>query len=195
MAATTAGNGQKKMEFKQVDFDVNEIAPDAPEGEWMMSIPRGKCKVQPTKEEKLPLLIVPVRLDSTEEEGDKFQKALGNELSAMFTFGSSNPRGDRLMKLRLRQLCEAADVELDVIPRGSMKDPIADLTPLMRALEGKKFKGWTKVSVRKDTGEEVTDLLFRDPKAPLAAKSDDDDDDDEPAPARGKAAKKSARGR
>ena len=79
MAATTAGNGQKKMEFKQVDFDVNEIAPDAPEGEWMMSIPRGKCKVQPTKEEKLPLLIVPVRLDSTEEEGDKFQKALGNE--------------------------------------------------------------------------------------------------------------------
>ena len=45
--ATNESTQGKRMDYKRVSFDVNEIAPDAPGGEWGMSIPRGKCKVQP----------------------------------------------------------------------------------------------------------------------------------------------------
>ena len=185
MANGTAAQQQgKKMEYKQVDFDVNEIAPDAPVGEWVVSIPRGKCKVQPTKEDHFPMLIVPCRLDKTEEEGETFEKALGSELSTMIVFfDDSKPRAARMSKLRLRQLCEAADVDLDVIPK-KLKNPEADLEPLIRALEGKKFPAWTKHSIRKDTGETTTELLFQKPGG-LSTTADTDEDEEEDAP-RGK---------
>ncbi len=182
--STTTSRNQPKMEFKQVDFDVNEIAPDAPEGEWTASIPRGKCKVQPTKEDKYPMLIVPIRLDKTEEEGETFEKALGAELSTMIVFfGDEKARAARMSKLRLRQLCEAADVDLDVIPK-KLRDPINDLEPLIHALEGKKFQVWTKLTVRKDTGEQVTEVQFFNPKAlPSTVDPDDEDGDNGARPA------------
>ena len=68
-AATQERGGKvRKMDFKEVEYDINEIAPDAPEGEWTVTVPRGKCKVQPTKEDKYPMLIVPLRLDSYDGE-------------------------------------------------------------------------------------------------------------------------------
>lgn len=197
-----ANDSQKKMEYKRVKFDVNEIAPDAPAGEWAVSIPRGKCKVQPTKEDRYPMLIVPIRLDGTEEEGETYQKALGAELSAMIVFfGDEKARAARMSKLRLRQLCEAADVDLDLVPK-DLEDPENDLEPLIRALEGKKFTAWTRLQTRKDTGEVTTELVFQNPnKALSAAGGDDDEDDDEdkpagkkPAPAKKKPAASSSNG-
>lgn len=168
----------KRMEYRKVSFDIHEIAPDAPEGEWLVSIPRGKCKVQPTQKDSFPMLIVPVRLDGTEEEGEEFEKALGVELSSFLVFGSSSPRGDRLNKLRIRQLCEAADVDLDVIPKEIGDDPPNELEGLIRALEGAKFTAWTKLQTRKDTGEVTSELSFVDPSNTLTASDDDDDEDD-----------------
>ena len=183
MASTnTAGRqSSKKMEYKRVTYDVNEIAPDAPEGEWQVSIPRGKCKVQPTAKDHWPMLIVPIRLDSTEEEGDKYEKALGVELSTMIVFfgEDAHPRAINLSKVRLRQLCEQADVDLDVIPKEIGDDPENELEPLIRALEGSKFTAWTKLDKRKDTGEEVTEVVFQDPSNTMSASSEDADDDDE----------------
>ncbi|MDE2022236.1 MAG: hypothetical protein KGI71_05000 [Patescibacteria group bacterium] len=189
MANGTAQQGSKKMEYKQVNFDVNEIAPDAPVGEWSVSIPRGKCKVQPTKEDHYPMLIIPIRLDKTEEEGEEFQKALGTELSTMIVFfGDEKARAARMSKLRLRQLCEAADVDLDTIPK-KLTDPENDLEPLIRALEGKKFPAWTKHQTRKDTGEVVTELLFQKPGGlKTTAEGDEDEDDDRPRKGATKAA-------
>lgn len=185
MANGTSAQQGKKMEYKQVNFDVNEIAPDAPVGEWVVSIPRGKCKVQPTKEDHFPMLIVPIRLDKTEEEGEEFEKALGSELSTMIVFfDDTKPRAARMSKLRLRQLCEAADVDLDIIPK-KLTDPDNDLEPLIRALEGKKFPAWTKHSVRKDTGETVTDLLFQKPGGLSKTAETDEEEDETP---RGKSA-------
>lgn len=172
---------QKKMEYKKVSFDVNEIAPDAPAGEWRVSIPRGKCKVQPTKDDHYPMLIVPIRLDSTDEDEEVFTKALATELSVMIVFfGDEKARAARMSKLRLRQLCEAADVDLDIVPK-ELDDPENDLEPLIRALEGSKFTAWTVLNTRKDTGEVVTEVRFQDPKGTLKAAGDDDDEDeDEP---------------
>lgn len=179
------------MEYKRVSFDVNEIAPDAPAGEWQVSIPRGKCKVQPTKEDHFPMIIVPIRLDSTEEDDEAFQKSLGTELSTFLVFGAKTPRGERMCKLRIRELCEAADVDLDLIPKKLGDDPENELEPLIRALEGKKFTAWTKLQARKDTGEVVTEISFRDMNKLLTTGAGDDDDDDEDddddKPARGSA--------
>ena len=183
----TANSNQKKMEYKRVSFDVNEIAPDAPAGEWQVSIPRGKCKVQPTKEDHFPMIIVPIRLDSTEEEDEAFQKALGTELSTFLVFGAKTPRGERMCKLRIREICEAADVDLDLIPKKLGDDPETELEPLIRALEGNKFTAWTKLQARKDTGEVVTEISFQDLNKLLTAKGgdEDEDDDEDDAPARG----------
>lgn len=186
---------EKKMEYRKVKFDVNEIAPDAPAGEWRVSIPRGKCKVQPTKEDHYPMLIVPIRIDGTEEDGEEYTKAIGAELSTMIVFfGDEKARAARMSKIRLRQLCEAADVDLDVLPN-DLEDPENDLEPLIRALEGKKFTCWTRLTTRKDTGEVTTEIVFVNPNKPIAAKNDDDDErehdedeDDAPRkPARGRA--------
>ena len=150
MASTNSATQGKRMDYKQVEFDVTKIAPDAPAGEWEATIPRGECKVQPTKEDHYPMLIVPIRLDKTEEEGDEFEKALGAKLSVMIVFfGNEKARAARMSKLRLRQLCETADIDLDLIPK-SLKDPENDLEPLIRALEGKKIKVWTKLTTRKE---------------------------------------------
>jgi len=125
------------------------------------------------------MLIVPVRLDSTDEEDDVFQKALGTELSSMIVFfGDEKARAARMSKLRLRQLCEAADVDLDVIPK-ELNDPENDLEELIRALEGKKFTAWTRLTTRKDTGETVTELLFQNPSKPLSAKEESEEEEEE----------------
>lgn len=171
------------MDYKRVKFNIDEIAPDAPAGEWEVSIPRGKCKVQPTKEDHYPMLIVPIRLDKTDETDEVYEKALGAELSAMIVFfGNEKARAARMSKLRLRQLCEAADVDLDVVPK-ELEDPENDLEPLIRALEGKKFTAWTVLQTRKDTGEVVTELRFQNPNKALSSSSaTDDDDEDEDGP-------------
>jgi hypothetical protein len=196
--ANTQQTNQKKLEYKKVKFNVDEIAPDAPAGEWEASIPRGKCKVQPTKEDHYPMLIVPIRLDKTDETDEAYEKALGAELSSMIVFfGDEKARAARMSKLRLRQLCEAADVDLDVIPK-VIEDPENDLEPLIRALEGKKLTVWTVLTTRKDTGEVVTDVRFQNPNKALASTTDDDDDDDDDEddkPARGKARSSNGKGK
>ena len=176
MAKAEANQG-KRMEYKRVSYDVHEIAPDAPAGEWLASIPRGKCKTQPTKDDHFPMIIVPIRLDKTEEDEEVFQRALGTELSTFLVFGGKTPRGERLSKMRVRQICEAADVDLDIIPK--IIEHGDDLEPLVRALEGKKFTVWTRLQTRKDTGEVTTEVLFVNPNSSLTAASSNDDDDDD----------------
>lgn len=202
MVAKQTNSKDKKLQYKPVDFDAEDIPPDAPAGEWQMSIPRGKCKIQPTREEKFPMIIVPVRLDSTEEEGEAYQKALGTELSVFLVFGAKTSRGERLGKLRIREFCEAIDVDLDLIPK-RITDPDNDLAEFVRAIEGKKFTGWTRVSPRRDTGEEVTDVMFRDPNRRLASADTDEEDDtvddaeteEKPRASKKGAAKKNGKGR
>jgi hypothetical protein len=183
MANASKSTNQKKLEYKRVSYDVNEIAPDAPAGEWLVSIPRGKCKVQPTKEDRYPMLIVPFRIEKCADEDDEvLARAIGTELSTMIVFfgEEANARAIRLSKIRLRQLCEAADVDLDLVPK-EIDDPDNDLEPLIRALEGKKFPAWTVLTTRKDTGEVTTEMRFQDPKGTLKRAEDDEDEDEEDA--------------
>lgn len=176
---TTTNRGEKKMQFKPVAYDVNEIAPDAPAGHWSkVSIPRGKIKIRAT-EEQYPQLIIPCRLDKTDEEDEKFQAALGTELAVFVTFYDNSQGGfaARQSKLTLRDLCDAADVDLDTIPKKIADE--GDLADLVNALEGKSFEAWTTHRTNKGTGEVRVNLQFHDPKGTLSAKKDDDEEEEE----------------
>jgi hypothetical protein len=172
-------NDQKKMQYKPVVYDVEDIAPDAPAGEWQMSIPRGKCKIQPTREDHFPMVVVPIRLDKTEEDEEIFEKALGTELTVFLVFGGKSPRAERLSKLRVRQACELLDIDLDIIPKKLTENAEDELQPFVRALEGKKFTGWTILRDRSDTGETVTEVSFVNPSRALVATDSEEDDEDE----------------
>lgn len=142
-------------------FDLDEVEPDPPEGKWGVTIPRGKCVVRPTEDSYpcYPMLIVHVRLDRTEEDGEDFEKALGIELSVSIVLGGINNRAARESKIRLKQLCEAAGVDLDLVPK-KLTQAERDLDPLIRALEGKKFTAWTRLATH---GDEDVELLFQKP--------------------------------
>lgn len=176
--AGTQSRGEKKMQFKPVNYDVNEIAPDAPAGHWTkVSIPRGKIKIRAT-DDGFPQLIIPCRLDKTDEEDEKFQSALGTELATFVTFYDNSQGGfaARQSKLTLRDLCDAADVDLDTIPK-KIEDE-GDLADLINALEGKSFEAWTTHRTNKGTGEVRVNLQFHDPKGTLSAKKDDGDEEE-----------------
>jgi len=103
------------------------------------------------------MLIVPLRLESTDEDGEEFQTALGAKIALIIVFaGNDDPRVAALGRARLLQLCKATAINLDLIPR-RMSGP-EDLDPLMRALEGKRLVAHTRRLTRKDTGEPVTDV-------------------------------------
>ena len=182
----------KKMEFAPVDFDIDNIALDAPEGAWTAIIPRGKIVVRPTNEERFPMMIVPIRLEKTEEDGEIYEKALGVELRVMIVFfPDTKAQAARMSKTRLRQLCEATEIDTDKIPK-SLRKPLEDLQPLIAELEGKRLPVWTWHGKNKKSGETEVNVSFRPPGAGNSrSKPSDDDDDDKPAARKG--ASKSAR--
>lgn len=152
---------RRKIQYHSVYVDLDEVEPDPPEGEWGVAIPRGKCVVRPTEDSYpcYPMLVVTVRLDRTEEDGEGYEKALGVELSVPFIFGGINNRAARESKIRLKQLCEAAGVDLDLVPK-KLTQAERDLDPLIRALEGKNFTAWTRLATH---GDEDVELLFQKP--------------------------------
>jgi|SRR5271157_907814 len=177
MAAASKQAQTPKIALKPVEhYDVNDIAPDAPAGEWDVCVSRGKGKAVATKKGD-PMITLYVRLEKTDEEGEEFVKALGTELRTNIIFGLTG-RGDKMNKQRLRHMCEAADVDIDVIPKAIRT--LDDLQPLIRALEGKKFKAWTTIRLHSDTGEEETELQFLNPHGTLAAPSEDEDEEASP---------------
>lgn len=130
---------------------------DIPTGRWVASVPRGKCRLMPTPKERYPMLLVPLRLESTDEEGDEFEKALGAEILLSIVFaGDDNPRLATLSRERLLQLCGATAIDLDLIPR--RMSGTEDLDPFVRALEGKQLVVQTRRLIRRDTGKPVTDV-------------------------------------
>lgn len=182
----TAG---KKMDFKAVDFDVNAIAPDAPEGKWQATIPAGKIRIQPTKDDKFPMLIIPLRLDSSEEEGEIYDKALGTELSLMIVFfDDTKPRAARMSKVRIQQLCDAADIDREVVPTKIRSEE--DFAEFVSALERKTFPIWTKHNVDRNTNETRVDIILTKPGGLRASGGDDEEEDEKP---KGKAKKTTTR--
>jgi hypothetical protein len=182
MASNSATTSEKKIQFKPRKTST-EVQPDAPEGEWEALIPKGKCKVLVTQNGD-PRLIIPHKLIKAEDEKNASHQ--GSEVNqAIIIFDDEDPekrRGANMMKLRLRALCEAADVDFGQVYPSEVTEA-ADFDPLFGALEGKKVTCWTVHTKRTaQSGEEVTDteIRYKKPGAGLVNRDDSEDSDERP---------------
>ena len=193
-SASTQNSKDKKRSWKPRKTST-EIKPDAPDDEWEDPIPKGKCKVLVTQKGD-PRLVIPFKLVTANDE--KNESHQGSEVSvSIIIFDDEDPekrRGANMMKTRLRNLCNALDVDFgEVYPTEVNSEE--DFDPLFAAIEGQKLTVWTVNSKRinESTGEEQTDtdVRFSKPGSGLATKGKDDEDEEDVKPA--KNAKKTTR--
>jgi hypothetical protein len=179
------GAQAQKIQFKPRKT-VTEIQPDAPEGEWEVTIPKGRSKIFATAPEKGgdPGINWEFKLLKAEDEkNESFQGSTINQRTTFYDQSDSARRKAANMQLQwMRGLCEACDVDFSEVYPESLESS-DDLSPLIDALEGKSLTIWTVH--RKSTtasGEEMlnVDIRFKKPGAGLVSKTEDDDDNDRP---------------
>lgn len=181
MANGTQQQGQR-IQFKPRKTSTERL-PDAPEGEWEALIPKGKCKVLVTQNGD-PRVIIPVKLvKAASEENESFQNSEVQFSVIIFDDDdTSKRRAANMMKDRLRQLCEAVEVEFgEVYPTEVSSDQ--DFAKMFGEIEGKKLTVWTVHNKRRsDTGEEIvdTEVRFKQPGTGLVSAKSDDEDEDRP---------------
>jgi hypothetical protein len=162
-----------------------EIKPDAPEGEWEFSIPKGQCKVMVTQNGD-PRLIIAHKLDTASTEGNEgFQGAVVNQSIIIFDDNdASRVKGANMMKRRLRALCEAVGLDFGEVYPAELSGRKGEFDSLFASLEGKRGTCWTVNKSRAmASGEDVTDteIQYSAPGAGLRAKPvEGDDSDDRP---------------
>jgi hypothetical protein len=187
---------EKVLKFKPRKSSVENI-PDAPEGEWEARIPKGKCKVLVTQKGD-PRLIIPFKLEKAEDEKNESFQGSEVQMSVIIFDDADNEkrRGANMMKDRLRNLCNAVDVDFgDVYPTDIEDD--TSFKPLFGALEGKTLTIWTVHTTRQnESGETLTDteIRFKKPGSGLVTKGANDDEDEDEKPGKKKAAAGGGRG-
>ena len=181
---------EKVLQFKPRKSS-HENIPDAPEGEWEARIPKGLCKVMVTQKGD-PRLIIPFKLEKAADEKNVTYQGSQVQMSVIIFDDEDNEkrRGANMMKDRLRNLCNAIDVDFKEVYPEEIKDA-GDFAALFHAIEGKTLTIWTQHSSRTTESGEVlvdTEIRFKKPGAGLVIKgTEKDDDDDRPGRGKGKA--------
>jgi hypothetical protein len=186
MSNGTQQQQQARMKFKPRTSSL-ENHPDAPEGGWEFTIPKGKCKVSTTQKGD-PQVAIPHKLvKAMDEHNESFQGA--EVMQRYIAFDETTAEGKKnsnMQKDRLRQLCAAVDLEFaDVFPTEideKHPDGSYGFRKLIAALEGVTGQCWTvHRSSMRDSGEVTvnTNVVYREPGAGLVTRSEDTGDDDE----------------
>jgi hypothetical protein len=179
MGTQTNHATEKTMDFQAVDYDASTIAPDAAVGEYDARI--DKLKIAATSADKYPMLIVDWKILSAGDEDN--ETSVNAVVSDFLTFFPEGDRRGRMGKLKLRQLCEKLDIDLDVVPTRIASK--SDFDDLIAALKGQTATVWVTHTVDKNTGETRCNVNYVQPRPALAPVAPTDDDD---APAKGKKA-------
>jgi hypothetical protein len=162
-----------------------EIVPDAPEGEWEASIPKGKIKVTSTQKQD-PRLLIPFRLDKAADKANESYQGATVPLSIIF-FDEEDPeriKAANMMKVRLRAACEALGVDYDEVYPETIETE-EDFNAIKDAFEGKSATIWTVHTSRKtENGETIVDTDIRFSK-PGRASARHEDEEDEPRKGKG----------
>jgi hypothetical protein len=192
MATTTHARENNKPEkvhaFKPINFDVKTSEPEAQVGQYEAII--HEIKVTKTSTDGYPMLIVEWKLDSAEdEENKKSEGATVPDFIALFPEGDSK---GRMGKLRLRQLCEGLEIDLDTIPT-RIEEP-SDFDDFIKVAKRQRMTVWVTHRTDKSTNEVRVGVAYAAPKSTLPPVERDEEDEDEAPRARKAAgAKKSAR--
>lgn len=165
------------VQFQSVNTgDLSDIPPDLPAGEWQAT-----CAVKKlaTSKDKYPMLALEWK--TTEANTDGNEEAVGGRVTDFIVFYPANHRASRMGKLRLKEVCEALDIEIPTIKAVKSWDDLADL---IDALEGTSAVIYTTVEADKTTGEQRSKIRYSAPgalktKSKMAAEEDDEDSDEE----------------
>lgn len=182
MANGTQTTSGSKIQFKPRKL-ATEIQPDAPEGGWEATIPKGKSKIFQTAADKGgdPGVSIAFKLEKANEEANEpFQGSIVNQRVTFYDQADPDRRKAANMNLQfMRNMCEAMDIEFDEVYPANLTSP-DDLAPFLNAIEGQKVDIWTvhRNSVM-GNGESVinVDIRFKKPGAGLVSKDADEDDE------------------
>ncbi len=180
-------NGQV-VQFQQVDTgDMNEIPPDLPAGTWTAT-----CSVKKlaTSKDKFPMLCLEWKTSEALTDGN--EDHVGSRASDFIVFWPAAHKASRMAKTRLKSMCEALGIDVPSATKLSSWDDISDF---IAELDGLQATIYTVVETRKDTGEQVSKVLYKQPGSSFAAAAavDDDEEEEAPKPAAKKSAKKSSK--
>lgn len=188
------GTQESKLNFKPRKIS-HEQRPDAPEGKWEASIPKGKSKPVTTAPEKGgdPGMLLSIKLDKADDEkNESFQGAIIP--LRIYFYDQSDPDKRRGANANLRtatELSEALELELSEIYPDEIKSE-QDLWDIIEKLEGKHFDVWTvhrKSTMPNGDATINVDLRFKEPGAGLQTRKIDEDEEEEERPRRAAGAK------
>ena len=176
---TRAVNGAKTMDFTPVDIDVTHMPPDAPAGTWT-----AVCKVTKGKTNTggYPMLTLQWKLEATDNE--EHETFLGASVFDRIVVFPEGHKASKMGKQRIRSLCALIKYDYEEFPKRVTSWD--DLDSFIEALDGQRYEIHTRVGIRRDTGEEVTEVRYASPNQPTKTADDDESEEEE---ARPKAAK------
>jgi hypothetical protein len=193
MASTqTSSNSKPKMKFRAIDnFDHTDLPPDLPEGKWDFVIKKATARSTKSNDPMVSLV-----LEVTKAHDDEHEALVGKTVDDMVIFydDQAQPertRASKMQKVRMRQICEAFELETDIIPTSISEDG-HELFEYAEALQGAQGTAWTTVRTDTETNESRTNVLYAEPAGGMT-RLEPADDDDAPSGKKKPAAKKHAR--
>lgn len=194
MATEQKENSRGRYDFTPIDFDANNIEPDASEGTYEATV--DDARIQGTSKDNFPMLVLDWKLDSTETDTDAAEKSVGATVADFFAFFPDGDKRGNFPKRRFKQLRELLDVPDDVLP--TRLESKRDFDDLIAELKGKSTKIYITLRTDKVTNEERTSVSYTAPRGSMGAMPSDEPEDEKPArrpaaPARKPASKPSRR--
>lgn len=170
--------------FQPMSYDVEEIQPDAYDGQYEGKIE--KVVFKGTAKENKPMIEVTWKLVSTEDDSENCQKSVGAQVRDWIVL--ANDRTGNRGKVKLRTLRDTLGLDPDVLP--SQISSFDDLAELGTALTGQSMPVWISTSTDND-GNVRTNINYAAPRgASTMAPMGDEEVEEAPKPKA--AAKKTA---
>lgn len=195
-------NSQKSYDFKPVEFDAENIEPDAYPGQYEAKI--DSVKVSKTSKDSYPMLIMEYKLDKALSDGEDCEKSVGAIVTDFVTFfpdkdaeGKPN-RSGRMGKVRFREVCDALDLNYDIVPKKIQSK--SDFDDFVKEVRGQKVTFWVTHKLDK-SGENRIGISFKAPggnaMGELSPIDEEEEEEEERTPARssGKGGKASGKRR
>jgi hypothetical protein len=168
-------NSRGRLDFTPIDFDANNIEPDASEGTYEATV--DDARIQATSKDNFPMLVVDWKLDSTETDTEAADKSVGATVADFFAFFPDGDKRGNFPKRRFKQLRELLDIPDDVLP--TRLESKRDFDDLIAEIKGKSAKIYITLRVDKQTNEERTSVSYTAPRGSMGAMASENDDEPE----------------
>jgi hypothetical protein len=173
--------------FEPMSYDVEEIQPDAYDGEYEATIE--KVAFKGTKSKNQPMIELTWKLTGTENDSENCQKSIGAQVRDWIVL--ANDRSGNRGKVKLRVLRDTLGLDPDVLP--TQISSFDDLAELGNALKGQSMKVWISTNTDPD-GNVRTNINYAAPRgaSTMAPMGDEEAEVEETKPATKAAGKKPA---